>query len=67
MLGDVGIDEQEQETSIEELGDEDTIGDGSEALTVSILLDTLNQLNDDGLESNIDSDDDEGDGSAETL
>lgn len=67
MLSHVGVNNQKQETSIEELGIEDSIGDGSKLLRICVLSDPCNQFDNCGFQNKIDSNDDEGNRLSENL
>jgi len=60
VLSQVGINKQQQETCIEELGYENTISNGSELSRLCVLFDPGNQFNDNSLQNNIDSNNHEG-------
>lgn len=55
------VDQQEENTCIEELRDEYTIGDGSQFLTFSVVPDGFYQFNDEGLKDQVYADDNERD------
>ena len=59
MLSEVGIDDQQKQTGVEELGIEHSIGNGSELLRVGIFSDPSNESNDSILKNKIDSNNDE--------
>lgn len=54
MLSHVGVDEQKKETSVEELGQEDTIDNGRKLLGRSFLSDPLDQVPDCMLQHKVD-------------
>jgi hypothetical protein len=55
VLSQVGIDQWKEQTSIEELGNEDTIGNGGKTLTIGILSYPGNGSNDDFLQNGVES------------
>lgn len=61
MLRQVSIDQWKKETSVEELGDEYTVGDGCETLTIGILADPSDSSDDNFLENSVESNDNSGD------
>lgn len=59
MLSHVSIDQQDQDTSVEELGNEHSIGNGSKLLTVGVLSHPGDSFDDHSLQNQVDGDDDE--------
>jgi len=60
VLCHVSVDKQDQDTSVEELSGEDSVGDGGQLLTVCVFSNPGNSLDDHGFENQVHSDDDEG-------
>ena len=65
MLTEVGIDKQKKNTSVEELGDEDHVGNRGKSLTVSVLTNPLDQFNDEHFENCVNNDNEESDTGSE--
>jgi hypothetical protein len=61
MLRGLRVHKEKQETRVEELSIEHTIGDGRLLLTLSILSHPINKVDNNQLEYNVDCDDNEGD------
>lgn len=59
VLRKVGINEQEKNTSIQELGNENHVSNGCELLTVSVFTDPLNAFNCNHLKNCVHSNDEE--------
>ena len=67
VLCEICIDKQQENTSVEELSDEDAICNWRELLAPSILANPVHQCDDDRLEDQVDNNDDEGDAGSESL
>lgn len=67
MFGHVCIDEYKQYTRVEKLRNEDAVCNGSEALTVSIMFNGLNEANNQYSQQIIDGNDDERNGKAQSF
>jgi hypothetical protein len=59
VLGQVSVDEQQQDTSVEELSNEDSVCDGSKLLRACILTDPGNSLDDNCLQHDVNGDNNE--------
>jgi hypothetical protein len=60
LLAHVGIDEQQKKGGVEELHDEDSVGDQSGLFRLGVLTDVDDQLDDEHTEDEVDSDDTDG-------
>jgi hypothetical protein len=67
MFRQVCIDQRKEQTSIEELSNEDTIGNGGKTFTVSVLTYPSNGTNNDLLKNGVESNDDSRDGQRSLL
>lgn len=59
MFRQVSIDEQKQDTCIEELSNEYLVGNGCQLLTVCVFTNPLDQFDDNHFENSVDSNDKE--------
>jgi len=58
MFSHVSIDEQEEATRVEELSDENSIGNGGKLLTIGVFSYPCDQLDNDRFQNQVDSNDD---------
>lgn len=63
----VTVDQQQQDTSVEELSDEHSVRDGCQLLTVGLLADPLNTFDDDVLQNGVDDDNDHRDATSQDF
>jgi len=67
VLLEICVDNQQENTSVEELSGCDTIGDGRQLLALSLLADPVYQEDDHSLEDQVDNNNDECDAASESL
>lgn len=67
LLTQVSVDQDEKDTSVEELGDEDTVGDRRQSLTERVLSDPCDQGDNDLLQDQVESNNDRSNRQGEDL
>ena len=67
VLSQVSIDQEEEKTGVEELGHKHSVSDRGEPLTVCVLTDPGNKLDDDDLQDGVEGNNDESNGETQNL